>query len=360
MRAALITSALATGAIAARPFLNEPDTGIDGVLPDLQVGSLPNLTNMVGLPDFEFAARNYLPLRNYTYYRNGAAGEWSYRNNLEVYNRYRLRPRVMVDITNIEQTLSTTILGHNFSAPIFISPCARAGYAHEDAELNLMKAAGNENILYMPSLYASKTIEEIAAVKKEGQVAFQQIYLTANDTETQALFKQIEASGANGVVYTYSLITWPEYHRLANMTKLPFIIKGIMSVEDAEAAIENNVPAIILSNHGGRQLDGSPSSLEVAIEIYEKDPEIFKKIEIYADGGVRYGADALKLLALGVKAVGMGRPFMFANVFGEEGVTKAIQMIKHELAIDAANLGVPDLKKIDASYVKWTPNNWYS
>ncbi|KAF4853407.1 Cytochrome b2 [Colletotrichum siamense] len=383
MRAALITSALATGAIAARPFLNEPDTGIDGVLPDLQVGSLPNLTNMVGLPDFEFAARNYLPLRNYTYYRNGAAGEWSYRNNLEVYNRYRLRPRVMVDITNIEQTLSTTILGHNFSAPIFISPCARAGYAHEDAELNLMKAAGNENILYMPSLYASKTIEEIAAVKKEGQVAFQQIYLTANDTETQALFKQIEASGANGVVYTvdsaadgnrhraarfgvgsadseYSLITWPEYHRLANMTKLPFIIKGIMSVEDAEAAIENNVPAIILSNHGGRQLDGSPSSLEVAIEIYEKDPEIFKKIEIYADGGVRYGADALKLLALGVKAVGLGRPFMFANVFGEEGVTKAIQMIKHELAIDAANLGVPDLKKIDASYVKWTPNNWYS
>ncbi|KAF9873063.1 FMN-dependent dehydrogenase [Colletotrichum karsti] len=382
MRAAIIT-ALASGAIAARPFLNEPDTGIDGVLPDLKVGTLPELADMVGLPDFDFAARNYLPLQNYTYYRNGAAGEWSYRNNLEVYNRYRLRPRVMVDITNIESSLNTTILGHNFSAPFFISPCARAGYAHPDGELNLMKAAGAENILYMPSLYASKTIEEIAAVKKEGQVAFQQIYLTANDTETQALFKQIEDSGAQGVVYTvdsaadgnrhraarfgvgsadssYSYITWDEYHRLANMTKLPFIIKGIMSVEDAEAAIENNVPAIMLSNHGGRQLDGSPSSLEVALEIYEKDPEIFNKIEIYADGGVRYGVDAIKLLALGVKAVGLGRPFMFANVYGEEGVTKAIQMMKHELAIDAANLGVPDLKKIDASYVKWTPNNWYS
>ncbi|TDZ28818.1 Hydroxyacid oxidase 1 [Colletotrichum spinosum] len=383
MRAALLASALASGAIAARPFLNEPDTGLEGVLPDRKAGALPELDDMIGLPDFDFAARNYLPLQNYTYYRNGAAGEWSYRNNLEVYNRYRLRPRVMVDITNIEQSLNTTILGHNFSAPIFISPCARAGYAHPDGELNFMKAAAAENILYMPALYASKTIEEIAAVKAEGQVAFQQVYLTTNNTETEALFKRIEASGAQGVVYTvdsaadgnrhraarfgvgsadseYSLITWDEYHRLANMTKLPLIIKGIMSVEDAEAAVENKVPAIILSNHGGRQLDGSPSSLEVAIEIYEKDPEIFNKIEVYADGGVRYGADAIKLLALGVKAVGLGRPIMYSNVFGEEGVTKALKIIKHELAIDAANLGVPDLKKIDASYVKWTPNNWYS
>ncbi|WYZ40876.1 hypothetical protein EsH8_IV_001217 [Colletotrichum jinshuiense] len=382
MRAALI-SALATGAIAARPFLNEPDTGIDGVLGDLAVGSLPELSQMVGLPDFEFAARNYLPLQNYTYYRNGAAGEWSYRNNLEVFSRYRLRPRVMVDITNIESTLNTTILGHNFSAPFFISPAARAGYGHPDAELNLMKGAAAGNILYMPALYASKTIEQIAEVKAEGQVSFQQVYLDSNDTATQVLFDRIKASGSNGIVYTvdsaadgnrhraarfgvgsadssYSLITWNEYHKLANMTDLPIIIKGIMSVEDAEAAVENNVPAIILSNHGGRQLDGAPSSLEVALEIYEKDPEIFQKIEIYADGGIRYGADALKLLALGCKAVGLGRPFMYANVFGQEGVEKAIELLKHEIAIDAGNLGVPDLKKIDASYVKWTPNNWYS
>ncbi|OHW92241.1 FMN-dependent dehydrogenase [Colletotrichum incanum] len=382
MRAALI-SAFAAGAAATRPFINEPDTGIELALGDLAVGALPELTQMVGLPDFEYAARNYLPARNYTYYRNGAAGEWSYRNNLEVFGRYRLRPRTMVDITNIESTLPTTILGHNFSAPIFISPAARADYAHADAELNLMRAAAAENILYMPALYAAKTIEQIAEVKAEGQVAFQQVYLTSNDTATQILFDRIKASGANGIVYTvdsaadgnrhraarfgvtsadsdYSLITWDEYRKLSNMTDLPIIIKGIMTVEDAEAAIENNVPAIVLSNHGGRQLDGSPSSLEVALEIYEKDPEIFKKIEVYADGGVRYGADVLKLLALGVKAVGLGRPIMFSNIFGQEGVERAIQLLKHEIAIDAGNLGVPDLKKIDASYVKWTPNNWYS
>lgn len=104
---------------------------------------------MVGLPDFEWAARNYMSTENYTYYRNGAGGEWSYRNNLEIFHQYRFRSRSMVDVTNIESTLPTTLLGHNFSAPFYISPCARAANAHPDAELNLVKAAGEEEILYM-------------------------------------------------------------------------------------------------------------------------------------------------------------------------------------------------------------------
>lgn len=124
-----------------------------------------------------------------------------------------------------------------------------------------------------------------------------------------------------------------------------------MTVEDAQKAVEAGAPAIILSNHGGRQLDGSPSSLEVALEIHQQDPELFKKIEVYADGGVRYGADVLKLLALGVKAVGLGRPFMYANAYGAEGVKHAIDILKHEIAIDAANLGVPDIKQITPDYV---------
>jgi isopentenyl diphosphate isomerase/L-lactate dehydrogenase-like FMN-dependent dehydrogenase len=135
------------------------------------------------------------------------------------------------------------------------------------------------------------------------------------------------------------------------MTTLPVIPKGIMTVEDAQLAVAAGAKAIFLSNHGGRQLDGSPSSLEVAIEIYNQAPEIFSQVEVYADGGVRYGTDVLKLLALGVKAVGLGRPFMYANIYGWEGVKKAIDLLKHEIAIDAANMGLGDLKKIDASYV---------
>ncbi|KAL4769721.1 FMN-dependent dehydrogenase [Aspergillus nidulans var. acristatus] len=376
---------LLPAALATRPFLNEPDTAIEDVLGDTPEGTLPDLESMLGLPDFEWAARRYLNASSYTYYRNGAAGELSYRNNLEVYGRFRFRPRVMVDITQIEKTLPTTILGHNFSAPFYISPCASAGLAHPDAEANFVKAAYEENILYIPALLATLSMDEIAAAKPENgsQVLFQQAYLNSNDTATQQIFDDAERLGAKAIVWTidspadgnrhranrygvgsadsdYTLSTWEFYAKLQNMTTLPIVLKGIQHVEDVKLAIKHGVPAIILSNHGGRQLDSSPSSLEVALEVYQEDPDLFNQIEIYADGGIRYGADVLKLLALGVKAVGLGRSFMYANAYGAEGVRHAIQLLKHEIAIDAANLGVPDLKKIDGSYVKWTNNGWFT
>ncbi|KAL4976601.1 FMN-dependent dehydrogenase [Aspergillus desertorum] len=376
---------LLPAALATRPFLNEPDTAIEDVLGDTPKGTLPDLDSLFGLPDFEWAARRYLNASSYTYYRNGAAGEWSYRNNLEVYGRFRFRPRVMVDITQIEKTLPATILGHNFSAPFYISPCARAGLAHPDAETNFVTAAYEENILYIPALLATLSMDDIAAAKPANgsQVLFQQVYLNSNETATQQIFDDAKRLDAKAIVWTidsaadgnrhranrygvgsvdsdYTLSTWEQYAKLQNMTTLPIILKGIQSVEDVKLAIQHGVPALILSNHGGRQLDSSPSSLEVALEVYHEDPDLFNQIEIYADGGVRYGADVLKLLSLGVKAVGLGRSFMYANAYGVEGVKRAIQLLKHEIAIDAANLGVPDLKKIDASYVKWSNNGWFS
>ncbi|KAK7421135.1 hypothetical protein QQZ08_010065 [Neonectria magnoliae] len=135
------------------------------------------------------------------------------------------------------------------------------------------------------------------------------------------------------------------------MTDLPIIVKGIMSVRDAKLAVKHNVPAIVLSNHGGRQLDGASSALEIAIKIYKKAPDVFKKTKVYAGGSARYGTDVLKLLALGVKAVGLGRPFMYSNVLGEEGVGRAIELLKREIVVDGANLGLGDIKDIDTRYV---------
>lgn len=235
----------------------------------------------------------------------------------------------------------------------------------------------------MAALYATLTIEEIAAAKKNSsQVTFQQVYLDSNDTATRAIFQRAEKAGSKAIIFTvdsaadgvrhraarydvgsadssYSYITWDYYKKLQNMTSLPVIIKGIMTVEDAKLAVEAGAPAIILSNHGGRQLDGSPSSIEVALEIHNQAPEIFKQIEVYADGGVRYGVDVLRLLALGVKAVGLGRPFMYANVYGTEGVVHAIDLLKKEIALDAANMGVADIHKIDSTFMKWdsSPTN---
>lgn len=143
---------LASGALGARPFLNEPDTGIEDAITDLPVGELPSLESMVSLPDYEWAARNYMPVDKYAYYRNGAAGEWSYRNNIEIFQQFRFRPRAMVDVTGIESTLPTTILGHNVSAPFYISACGRGGFAHPDAEFNFIKAAANGSIMYMVRL----------------------------------------------------------------------------------------------------------------------------------------------------------------------------------------------------------------
>ncbi|KAB8236632.1 S-2-hydroxy-acid oxidase [Aspergillus alliaceus] len=385
MRSPFLLLPLLPAALATRPFLNEPDTGIEDVLGDTPAGTLPDLKEIVGLPDFEWAARHYMNSSSYTYYRNGAAGEWSYRNNLEVYGRFRFKPRMLVDVTNIESTLPTSILGHNFSAPFYISPCARGGLAHPDAEKNFVKAAYEENILYIPSLYASLSVDEIAAAKPSNgsQTIFQQVYLNDNDTETKQLFEHVEKLGSKAIVFTvdsaadgnrhraarygvgsadssYTYITWDYYKKLQNMTSLPVILKGIQSVEDVKLAVQHGAPAVILSNHGGRQLDGTPSPIEVALEIHQEAPELFEQIEIYADGGVRYGADVLKLLALGVRAVGLGRPFMYSNTYGVEGVKRAIQLLKHEIAIDAGNLGVAHLKKIDASYVKWANNGWFS
>jgi isopentenyl diphosphate isomerase/L-lactate dehydrogenase-like FMN-dependent dehydrogenase len=382
--------AFASVALAARPFLNEPDTGIDAQLGAFTANkSLPSLKLLAGTPDFDWAARNVMSLTNYTYYRNGAAGEWSYRNNLEVYQRFRLRPRVMVDITKVESSLPTTILGYNFSAPFFISPCARAGYAHPDGEIGLVKGAAQEDILYMASLYSNKPMKDIYAARGNGshgtQVLFQQVYLDdPSINATAKLFKDIEAVGAKAIILTvdspgdgvrhraarsgqgsantgFSFFTWDYFEQLQSLTSLPIVPKGIQTVEDAREAVNHGVKAIFLSNHGGRQLDTSPSALEVALEIYNEDPEIFKQVEVYADGGVRYGVDALKLLALGVRAVGLGRPFMYSNVYGYEGVAKVAQIMKYELLNDAANLGVGDLKTIGPQFVNWKSNNlWFS
>ena len=362
---------------AARPFLDYPDTGAADVFGSQATNdfALPPVEDIVGLPDFQYVAENAMNTSAYTYYRNGAAGEWSYRNNLESFHRLRLRPRVMVDIDNIESTLPTTILGHNYSAPFFIAPCARAGYAADSAEVSLTRGAGAGNILYVVTDFSSVPKPAIQEAKLPGQNLFQQLYIDpSNETSILAQIALAEAADFKALVLTvdsaadgnrhraarygvgsadaaYSSITWAKYDWMRNQTKLPIVPKGIQTVEDAIIAVERKLPAIYISNHGGRQVDGSPSPLEVCLEIKKRAPWVFEQIEVWADGGVRYGADVVKLLALGVKAVGIGRPFMFANVYGEAGVSRAIDIMKREVAIDAANAGIGDLKNVGESHV---------
>lgn len=385
MRSTLLALPLIGSALAARPFLNEPDTGIDEIFGSLPTGQLVPLEKIVALHDFDYAARKFLIPANYTYYRNGAGGEWSYRNNLEVFQRFSMRPRVMVDITGIEKTLPTTILGHNFSAPFFICPASRAANGNpKDVERGLVEGAAAGGILYNKAGFSDLSHEEVGAIAdKTGQTFFSQIYLTDNDTTTQIQFDRAKKSGAKAIIWTLdsagdgvrhraarysmgsantdlSLQTWDYYKKLTSMTDLPIVLKGVQTVEEAQEAVQNGVKAIWLSNHGGRQLDGARSALEVALEIHQEAPEVFKSIEVYADGGVRYGTDVLKLLALGVRAVGLGRPFMYANIYGTKGVEHLVKLLKNEIINDAANAGIADIHNISPKAVNWNTNHWYS
>ena len=223
-------------------------------------------------------------------------------------------------------------------------------------------------------MYAEVSIQEFAEARQgTDQVIFQQFYAENNRTFNQEFLQGVEQAGAKAVVWTidapadgnrisserYTLppstatktFTWDFYDELTNMTSLPIVPKGVLSVKDAKTAVAKGAPAIILSNHGGRHLDGAPSPLQVAIKIHDEAPEIFTQTEVLADCGVRYGTDALKLLALGVKAVGLGRSFMYANIYGTPGVEHAIELLKKEILLDAINLGVTDMKQLNASWL---------
>ncbi|EXL67059.1 hypothetical protein FOPG_16787 [Fusarium oxysporum f. sp. conglutinans race 2 54008] len=267
----------------------------------------------------------------------------------------------MVDILSVDETFTTHMLGYNFSLPFFITSCGGGGYLHEDGELNLIKGASNQNILYIASMSASKSQEEIADAAADDQVYFQQFYNRGWDgAKLKSYLDSVEKYGAKAIAFTIDSAGDGDRWRAARwgvvqlilLLHLPILLKGITTADDAKKAIEHGVDAIYLSNHGGRQLDGAPSGFETALEIFQEAPGVFQQIEVYAEGGVRSAGDVLKLLVLGVRAVGVGRLFMYSLVYGTDGVIKAAEILKHELTINAQNLGLGNLGDIDGTYLQ--------
>ncbi|KAH7310533.1 S-2-hydroxy-acid oxidase [Stachybotrys elegans] len=369
-----ILTSLVGVALGARPFLDVADTGLEDYLVgsgNWTEGTLPSLQDMRALPDFEFSAKQVLADEDWAFYRLAAGQEWGYRNNFDVWGKVQLRPRFMTNVVNLQDNIGIELFGYNFSAPFFIAPAAQAGYAHPRGELNLAEAAGDENLLYNAALFATKTIEEIDEVKRGDtwngrQVIFQQIYTNNNLSITWNDLDRAKKTGAGAIVLTIDTPGnsvrvrgarysgqdyWEIFDEVRSRTDLPIILKGIATVQDALEAVERGADGIYISNHGGRQLEFSPSPIEVAYEIYRNAPEIFQKVPVLADSGVRTGSDVLKLLALGVKAVGLGRPFMFANVYGYEGIIKAIRLLKNEIIQDGWNLGIGSLEDLEPSFL---------
>jgi isopentenyl diphosphate isomerase/L-lactate dehydrogenase-like FMN-dependent dehydrogenase len=341
------------------------------------------------LSDLEEAASKNVLEPAWAYVRGGAGEELTMRANREAFQRRTLRPRVLVNVENLD--LTATLLKEKVSAPFYISPTAYQGLLHPDAELATARAASSANILAIFSTISSRSLEEIAQAAPTGPRWFQ-LYLQPENATTQRLVERAEKAGYTALVLTVDApvfgnrdktilggfnvnsvplgngrdvfppthptlqgqlyhtrseasATWDTLDQLRKLTHLPFLVKGILTREDAQLALDHGARGIIVSNHGGRQLDQVQASLDALPEIVET---VGGKAEVYLDGGVRRGSDILIALATGAKAVGLGRPVLWALAAGgETGVARFLTLLKEDLATTMALAGRRTIAEVD-------------
>jgi isopentenyl diphosphate isomerase/L-lactate dehydrogenase-like FMN-dependent dehydrogenase len=335
---------------------------------------------LVNVFDYEALARTYLDTGTWAYFAGGADDEVTLRANRHTFERIQLRPRMLVDVSTID--MHTSAMRTPIKMPILIAPVGFQGLAHLDGECATARAIGPTGSLMVVSTFASRTLEEIAQAAT-GPLWFQ---LSAPDRIwTEQLVHRAESAGYRAIVVTVdaprngnkervtrqgfhppaykanfgdeplgnnftSLPTWESLAWLRSLTSLPIVLKGILTAEDAHLAVEHGMDGIVVSNHGGRQLDGVPPTLEVLAEIVEA---VNRRSEVYIDSGFRRGTDILKALALGARAVLVGRPVIWGlAVGGTDGVISILEMLRAELEQAMALAGRPTLNDIDHTLLK--------
>ncbi len=347
------------------------------------------------LSDLEEAASRKTDKSAWAYIQGGAGEEWTVRANREAFHRRTLRPRVLVDVENLE--FGTTLLGTKVSAPFYVSPTASHGLVHPDAEAATARAASKSDILASFSTLSSISMEDIAKAAPTGPRWFQ-LYLQPEFSATKNLVERAEKADYKAIILTVDMPvagtrdkenqagsplassivlgngrevvrplrnpivdgdhahirkeasnTWEVVDRLREITRLPLVLKGILTREDARRASDHGAKGVVVSNHGGRQLDRAPASLDALPEVVE---EVGSEVEVYFDGGIRRGSDIVMALALGARAVGLGRLVFWALAAGgEAGVSKLLSLLKTDLATVMALTGRRTISEIDRSLV---------
>lgn len=346
----------------------------------------------VNIYEYEALAKERLPRPEYDFIAGGATDEITLRRTREAFDSIMLRPRMLVDIS--ERDLSTTVLGQRIAFPIMVDPAGGHGRAHSDAELATARAAGAMGTVMILSSGSTYTLEDVAKAAT-GPIWFQQ-YLYKDRELSKLMAQRAEAAGYRALCLTldstvrakrernirnnYSTApspnyaglelqdnswggnsdaprganqlidraaTWPYLDWLAANTPLPLLVKGIMTGEDARLCAEHGVKALIVSNHGARNLDTTFASIEVLPEVVEA---VDGRVEVYLDGGIRRGTDVLKALALGARAVLIGRPLFWGlAVDGEAGLRTVLEMLRDELNMAMGQCGRPTIQSIDRS-----------
>ncbi|TEB30284.1 cytochrome b2 [Coprinellus micaceus] len=396
--------------------LLEPDTAekVEVIITDTEKARLervsrrPPLSEVLNLHDFEAVAKLVMPEKAWAYYSSAADDEITNRENHAAYHRVWFRPRVMIDVTTVDW--STTVLGHRTSMPIYITATALGKLGHPDGELNFTRGAAKHNIIQMIPTLASCSFDELVDAAQPGQVQFLQLYVNKDRDMTKrivqhaekrgikALFITVDApqlgrrekdmrqkfdaedpsevkkTGSDGVDRSQGAaraissfidpgLQWSDIPWFKGITNMPLILKGVQRWEDALKAYDLGLAGVVLSNHGGRQLDFARSGIEVLVEVVNqlgkrrglKFPN--EKFQLFVDGGVRRATDVIKAVALGATAVGIGRPFLYAHsAYGQEGVEHALQVLRDEFEMNMRLIGAPTIKDIvpdmvDASHL---------
>ncbi|KAJ7235876.1 FMN-dependent dehydrogenase-domain-containing protein [Mycena haematopus] len=380
----------------------------------------PPLVRILSLTDMEEVARKVLSYKAAAYYSSAADDHITVTENARAFSRFFFHPRVMRPVGKCDA--STTILGFKASIPVFASGAALAKLGHPLGEVNISKGAKTTGIIQMVSSNSSMSYDEIIQAVPPSQPLFFQLYKHANDAEAEKRVREVERLGYKAIFLTVDAVIpgnrerdikspwvmedlelgYPEVYVegaevkadnfgtagaliahddrdmtwekvvcavlswmllimfktipwLRRVTKLPIAIKGIQCVEDAVLAAEAGVDGILLSNHGGRQLEYSLPPIEVLYRLRKQRPDVFNKLE----GGIQRGTDVLKALCLGATAVGLGRPFLYAqSAYGEAGVVKIVQILEREIITGMRGLGaasVKDLKPEMIERVDWEP-----
>eukprot|EP01102_Stenamoeba_stenopodia_P008841 TRINITY_DN258_c0_g1_i1.p1 TRINITY_DN258_c0_g1~~TRINITY_DN258_c0_g1_i1.p1 ORF type:complete len:500 (-),score=139.27 TRINITY_DN258_c0_g1_i1:108-1607(-) len=351
----------------------------------------PSIEHMLNVFDFEAVAQQVMTKEGWDYYCSGADDEITLRENRAAFQRIWLKPRVLVNVKEID--VRTTLLGTPSALPIYITATAMGKLANPEGEVVLTRAAHSQGIIQMCPTLASCSLEEMLEAKKPGQTQWFQLYVNPNRKLTYDLIKRAEKGGCKALAITVDApqlgrrerdmrnkvtassnlqkddktvdrskgiaqalssfidpsLNWDDIKWFKSVTSMDIILKGIQCGEDAVLAVEHGVQGIIVSNHGGRQLDCARSAIEILPEVMDalKARGYQNKIEVFIDGGIRRGSDILKALALGAKAVGIGRPMLYAMAaFGQEGVERALQLLTQELKMAMSLCGTPTIAQI--------------
>jgi 4-hydroxymandelate oxidase len=358
-------------------------------------------SQLLNLLDYESLALQHLSQMAFDYYASGAWDEVTLRDNRSAFDRFRLRPKMLVDVSN--RDLTTTILGHILQFPLLIAPMAFQCLANPEGEIATARAAAKAGVGMILSTLATKSIEEVATVGINSSPAplnWFQLYIHRDRGLTQALIERAYSAGYKALCLTvdapllgrrerdqrnhFSLpsgmqlanisslsglgiphndsesdlftyfahqldpsITWKDLDWIQSISPLPLVLKGILRADDAVRAVEAGAKAIIVSNHGGRQLDGAIASLNALPEVVDA---VAGSADVLVDGGIRRGTDVLKALALGAKAVLLGRPILWGlAVAGEEGVAHVLQLLRDEIDVSMALCGCRGIQDIEPS-----------